>query len=85
MPRDLSKLMPPDLVDSQCTECGAQVPAEFGSCDALFMSILTPLGMRGEESPEAAARVHAWAKEVWEAHASQHELARGCIKKAMGE
>jgi hypothetical protein len=25
MPRDLSKFVAPDLVDSRCTECGAQV------------------------------------------------------------
>ena len=184
MPRDLSKLMPPDLVNSQCTECGAEVPAEFGSCDALFTSILAPLGLRGVETLEAAAlgrllvdtfamqhprrscksvksyaahltglccgveyngatsvyaalqrwlsrsaeaigigrptepdyrgaltiryvydaqtgdpltgalrtsekeataRVHAWAREVWEAYASQHELTRSWIKEAMGE
>lgn len=173
MPRDLSKLMPPDLVNSQCTECGAQVPGEFSSCDALFVSILTPLGLRGVESPEAAAlgrllvdtfamqhpkrscksvksyaahltglccgveyngaqsvyaalqrwlsrsaetigaarptepdyrgsltiryvfdaqteveaaaRVHAWANDVWQAYASQHELARGWIRKATRE
>lgn len=171
MPHDLSKFIPPALVDSKCTECGAEVPDEFTSCDALFMSILTPLGLRGVESPdiaalgrlfvdtfgmqhprrscksaksyaahftglccgveyngaqsvyaalqrwlngpveaigitrptepdyrgaltvryvydaktaaEFAARVHDWAKEVWEAYASQHEIARSWIKKAM--
>lgn len=54
MPRDLSKFIAPDLVDSKCTECGAQVPDEFTSCDALFMSILTPLGLRWAESPDVA-------------------------------
>ena len=170
MPRDLSKFMPPDLVDSRCTECGAQVPAEFTSCDEFFISLLTPLGLRGMESPEAtalfrlfvdtfamqhpqrscksaksyaahftglccgveyngaqslyaalqrwlngpaeaigitrptepddrgaltiryvydaqteaefAARVHEWAREVWEAYSSQHEIARNWIRKA---
>jgi len=173
MPRDLSKFVAPDLVDSRCTECGAQVPAEFTSCDELFMSILTPLGLRGVESPDAAAlgrllvdtfgmqhpqrscksvksyaahlsglccgveyngaqsvyaalqrwlngpaeaigisrptepdcrgaltiryvhdaeteaelgaRVHQWARVVWEAYTSQHEIAREWIRMATGE
>jgi hypothetical protein len=173
MPRDLCKFVAPDLVDSRCTECGAKVPAEFTSCDELFMSILTPLGLRGMESPDAAAlgrlivdtfgmqhpqrscksaksyaahftglccgveyngaqsvyaalqrwlngsaeaigiirptepdhrgtltiryiydaeteaefaaRVHEWAKTVWEAYSSQHEIAREWIRKATGE
>ena len=55
MPRDLSKWLPLPLVDSTCTECGAVVPPEFGSCDELFMSILRPLGMEGVDSPQAAA------------------------------
>jgi hypothetical protein len=54
MPRDLSRFIAPDLVDSTCTECGAKVPNEFASCDELFMSILTPLGLRWDESPEIA-------------------------------
>jgi len=54
MPRDLGKFIAPDLVDSKCTECGAQVPDEFASCDELFMSILVPLGLRWEESPDIA-------------------------------
>ena len=37
MPRDLSKFIAPVLVDSKCTECGAEVPDEFTSCDELFM------------------------------------------------
>lgn len=173
MPRDLSKFIAPDLVDSKCTECGAEVPAEFISCDELFMSILTPLGLRWAESPDTAAlarlfvdtfgmqhpkrscksaksyaahftglccgveyngaksvyaalqrwlngpaeaigitrptepdyrgaltvryvydaeteeeftaRVHEWAKEVWEAYSSQHEIARDWIRRAIGE
>jgi hypothetical protein len=172
MPRDLSKFIAPDLVDSKCTECGAEVPAEFTSCDELFMSILTPLGLRWAESQdvaalgqllvdtfamqhpkrscksaksyaahltglccgmeyngaksvyaalqrwlngpaeaigitrptepddrgaltiryvydahteaEFAARVREWAREVWEAYSSEHEIARGWIKKATG-
>jgi hypothetical protein len=28
--------------------------------------------------------MHAWAREVWEAYSSQHELARNWIKKAIG-
>jgi len=164
--------MPPDLVDATCTECGAQVPAEFHSCDELFMSILTPLGLRGADSPDAAAlsrllvdtfamqhprrscksaksyaahltglccgveyngapsvyaalqrwlsapaqasgitrptepddrgaltiryihdagseaelaaRVHAWARDVWAAYSSQHEMARDWIARALG-
>ena len=171
MPRDLKTLMPPDLVDSRCTECGAEVPPEFSSCDALFMSLLTPLGMSQVDSPdtaplarlfvdtfgmqhprrscksaksyaahltglccgvqyngapsvyaalqkwlngpveaigiarptepdyrgtltvryvydalteaEFAARVHEWARDVWQAYSSQHELARSWIRKAM--
>lgn len=173
MPRDLSKLMPPDLVDHRCTECGAEVPPEFSSCDELFMSILTPLGMSGAEgsrdltlgrlfvdtfgmqhpqrscksaksytahltglcigieysgAPSAYAavqkwlsrsveaigitrpvepdfrgaltvrhihdartlaeqdtRIHEWARDVWAAYVSQHELARAWIRDAMGE
>lgn len=173
MPRDLSKFIAPDLVDSKCTECGAEVPAEFTSCDELFMSILTPLGFRWQGSPdvaalgrlvvdtfgmqhpkrscksaksyaahftglccgveyngaksvyaalqrwlngpaeaigitrptepdyrgaltiryvydaeteaELAARVHEWAKDVWEAYSSQHEIARNWIRKAIGK
>jgi len=172
MPRDLSKFIAPDLVDSKCTECGAEAPAEFTSCDELFMSILTPLGLRWAESPDIAtlqrlvvdtfgmqhpkrscksaksyaahftglccgveyngaksvhaalqrwlngpveaigitrptepdyrgaltiryvydaeteaeftARVHEWAKNVWEAYSSQHEIARNWIRKATG-
>ena len=57
MPRDLSRFVAPDLVDSKCTECGAQVPDQFTSCDELFMSILTPLGLRWAESPDIA-RLH---------------------------
>ncbi len=34
---------------------------------------------------EVTARVREWAKEVWEAYASQHELARGWIRKATRE
>ncbi|MEJ2246924.1 MAG: DUF5946 family protein, partial [Acidobacteriota bacterium] len=54
MPRDPSKFIAPDLVDSKCTECGAEVPDEFTSCFELFMSILTPLGLRLAESPGIA-------------------------------
>jgi len=54
MPRDLSRFIAPDLVDSTCTECGAKAPDEFASCDELFMSILTPLGLRWDESPDIA-------------------------------
>ena len=173
MPRDLSKFIAPDLVGSKCTECGAKVPDEFSSCDELFMSVLTPLGLRWTESPDIAAlhrllvdtfamqhpkrscksaksyaahltglccgveyngaqsiyaalqswlngpveaigisrptepddrgaltiryvydaetqtelavRMHKWAQEVWEAYASQHEIARNWIRKATGE
>ena len=52
MPRDLKTLLPPPLVDRRCTECGALVPPEFGSCDELFMSLLTSLGMRQADLPE---------------------------------
>lgn len=173
MPRDLSRFIAPDLVDSTCTECGARVPDEFSSCDELFMSILTPLGLRWAESPdiailhrllvdtfgmqhpkrscesaksyaahltglccgvgyngalsvqaalqrwlngpaeaigitrptepdrrgtltiryvydaanetEFAARLHEWAREVWDAYSSQHEIARNWVKEALGE
>ncbi|MBC7248999.1 MAG: hypothetical protein H5T62_01815 [Anaerolineae bacterium] len=172
MPRDLSKFMPPPLVDSRCTECGAEVPAQFSSCDELFMSVITPLGLRWAESPDIArlqrliidtfgmqhpkrscksaksyaahltglccgveyngaqsvyaalqrwlngpveaigitrptepdyrgtltiryvydaeteeefvARVYEWAREVWAAYASQHEMTRQWIKQALG-
>jgi hypothetical protein len=94
MPRDLTKFIAPDLVNSQCTECGAQVPVKFDSCDELFTRPTKP-DQRGaltirhvydaETKVELAARMHAWAREVWEAYASQHELARNWIKKAMGE
>jgi hypothetical protein len=173
MPRDLSRFIAPDLVDSTCTECGARVPDEFGSCDELFMSILIPLAARWDEAPEFArlhrlvvdtfgmqhpkrscesaksyaahltglacgveyhgapwvyaalgrwlsgpaeaigltrpsepderggltirtlydagteaefaARLYEWAREVWVAYASQHELARSWIRKAIGD
>lgn len=173
MPRDPSKFIAPDLVDSKCTECGAEVPDEFTSCFELYMSILTPLEPKRAESPdiaalyrlivdtgalqhpkggcksaksyaahltglccgveyngsqsvraalqrwlngpveaigitrptepdyrgtltiryvydaeteaEVAARAHAWAKQVWEAYSSQHDIARNWIRKAMGE
>ena len=173
MPRDLSKFIAPDLVDSKCTECGAEVPDEFTSCDELFMSILTSLGLRWAESPDIAvlhrlivdtfgmqhpkrscksaksyaahltglccgveyngaqsvnaalqrwlngpaeaigitrptepeyrgaltiryvydaqteaqftSRVHEWARDVWEAYSSHHEIARDWIGKAIGE
>lgn len=42
MPRDPSRFIAPDLVDSRYTEGGAEGPAEFSSCDELFLSILTP-------------------------------------------
>lgn len=172
MPRDLGKFIAPDLVDSTCTECGAQVPAGFTSCDELFISILTSLGLRWHESPdvaalgrlvvdvfamqhpkrscksaksyaahftglccgveyngapsiyvalqrwlngpveaigitrptepdcrgaltiryiydaeteaELAAHVYEWARDVWEAYSSQHEIARNWIKRATG-
>jgi uncharacterized protein (DUF2384 family) len=34
---------------------------------------------------EQGARVHEWAREVWDAYSSQHELARGWICKAMAD
>ena len=171
MPRDLKTLMPPPLVDHRCTECGAQVPPEFGSCDELFMTLLTQLGMSQPQLPEGnplarlfvdtfamqhparscksaksyaahitglccgveyggsqavyaalqrwlngpaaaigiarpteprfrgtltvrytydaesdaefAARVHDWARDVWQAYASQHELVRAWVRKAI--
>jgi len=171
MPRDLKTLMPPPLVDGCCTECGAAIPPEFGSCDELFMALLTPLGMSQIELPEGnplarlfvdafgmqhparscksaksyaahftglccgvecggaqsvysalqrwlngpvasigiirptepefrgtltvryacdarneaefAARVHEWARDVWQAYASQHELVRSWMRKAL--
>jgi hypothetical protein len=55
MPRDLSNFIAPDLVDSKCTECGAEVPDSYSSCDELFMSVLTPLGMREMESEDVSA------------------------------
>jgi hypothetical protein len=173
MPRDLSRFIAPDLADSTCTECGARGPDGFTSCDELFMSILTPLGLRWAESPDIArlhrlivdtfgmqhpkrscesaksyaahltglgcgveyhgaqsvyaalgrwlsspavasgltrptepedrgaltirtlydagaeaeftARVHEWAREVWDAYSSQHDLARNWIRKALGD
>lgn len=53
MPRDLSTLAPPPLAGRTCCECGAVVPDEFESCDALFGSILLPLSERGQRSPDA--------------------------------
>jgi hypothetical protein len=173
MPRDSSRFIAPELVDSKCTECGAEVPAEFTSCDELFLSVLTPLwsgwagspdvaalgrlivdtfGMQhpkrscksaksyaahlrdlccgveyngaqsvyvalqrwlngpaeaigitrptepdyrgaltvryvfdAETEAEATAGVHAWAREVWEAYASQHEIARTWTRRALRE
>jgi hypothetical protein len=173
MPRDLKTLMPPPLVDGRCTECGALIPPEFGSCDELFMTLLTPLGMSDVDLPEGnplarlfvdtfgmqhparscksaksyaahvtglccgveyggaqsvysalqrwlngpvqaigitrpsepqyrgtltvryaydaaddgefAARVHEWARDVWQAYASQHELVRSWVRKALWE
>jgi hypothetical protein len=35
------------------------------------------------DDAEFAARVHEWARDVWEAYASQHELVRGWIQKAL--
>ncbi len=34
---------------------------------------------------EFAARLHEWAREVWDAYSSQHELARNWVKEALGE
>ena len=73
MPRDLSAFIAPDLVDSRCTECGAEVPGEFTSCDELFMSILAPLGLRRAESPGTAI-LH---RLIVDAFAMQHPE-RGC-------
>ena len=58
MPRDPSKFIASDLVDSKCTECGAEVPDKFNSCFELFMSILTPLGLKRVESPDIAILHH---------------------------
>jgi hypothetical protein len=55
MPRDLSRSIAPALVDSTCTECGARVPDKFGSCDKFFMSILTELASRWDDSPDIAS------------------------------
>jgi hypothetical protein len=57
MPRDLSNFIAPNLVDSHCTECGAEVPDAFTSCDELFMSILTPLGMSEVEEKSVLSRL----------------------------
>lgn len=38
-----------------------------------------------ETEAEFTVRVHEWAKEVWEAYSSQHEIARNWIRKAIGE
>jgi hypothetical protein len=46
---DLEKQTPPPLVNSQCSECGALVPAEFQSCDAFMLSFL--IGPRGSAAP----------------------------------
>jgi len=40
---DPEKLTPPPLMNSTCTECSALVPAEFQSCDAFLLSVLTNL------------------------------------------
>jgi hypothetical protein len=40
---DVEKLTPPPLVNSTCTECSALVPAEFQSCDAFLLFVLTDL------------------------------------------
>lgn len=171
MPRKLKTLMPPPLVDHHCAECGALVPPQLGSCDELFMSVLTPLGMAQVDLPEGnplarllvdtfgmqhparscksaksyaahvtglccgveygaaqsvysalqrwlsgpvaaigivrpvapefhgaltiryvydaanederAVRLQVWARDVWQAYASQHELVRGWVEKAI--
>ena len=64
MPRDLKTLLPP-LVDSRCTECGALVPSHFGSCDELFMSLLTPLGMQRIDLSNQAAHTAAAQHTRW--------------------
>ena len=47
---DLEKQTPPPLVNSQCSECGALVPAEFQSCDA-FMLSAERIGLVRPEEP----------------------------------
>ena len=65
--------MAPDLEGSRCTECGAQVPEEFSSCDELFMSILVPLYIDHQESADLAAL----ARLIVDTFAMQHPE-RGC-------
>jgi hypothetical protein len=55
MPRHLGRSIAPDLVDSTCTECGAQVPDEFSSRDEFVMSILMELASRWDGSPDIAS------------------------------
>ncbi len=73
MPRDLRTLMPPPLQGRICTECGAEVPPCFSSCDELFMSLLTPLGMTNVDLPEGNPLVRLFV----DAFAMQHP-ARSC-------
>lgn len=40
MKRDPRKFIPPPMVEHVCSECGGEVPIEFESCDAFFLSIL---------------------------------------------
>jgi hypothetical protein len=86
MPRNLTKFIAPDLVNSQCTECspvqaiGIIRPTEPDQRGALTIRHVYD----AETGAELAARMHAWAREVWEAYASQHELARNWSEKAMG-
>ncbi len=56
MPRDLSKFMPPDLVDSKCTECGAEIPAK--SYAAHFTGLCCGVEYNG--APSVYAALQKW-------------------------
>jgi hypothetical protein len=66
MPRNLTKFIAPDLVNSQCTECspvqaiGIIRPTEPDQRGALTIRHVYD----AETGAELAARMHAWAREV---------------------
>src|SRR5205823_5529860 len=77
-----------------CPSCGARAGGR-AECQGLFDQLRKPLALRvrgavtvadvhaAPNSDAYAARVREWARSVWEAYASQQDLARAWMRAAI--